>query len=543
MTGKASKTATLLLPWLIGLLALALRLWGIRWGVPSADHAFSYHTDETLVLGSSLACHPLLLLLDPKFYAYGCLVPNVNGFFLDIGTWSGLLTQNHKLPPELLTCRVVTALFGAATCPALFLAGKRLYSDTAGLVAATLYAIAPLAVQHAHFATVDVHATFWATLCLAFCADDHAAKAARYSESRKLKLPGWLFWAGIFAGLAAAAKYNVGLVLLAPLVACLLPPSPVLHGGESVASLRAKRFGGTLLGALIGFLAGCPAVFTNPGGIISGLLREAGVSRTDHGGIFAGMPPAFLTHVLQSGWTLGLFLPFAIAVGLFMAIRRRSSSDYVLLAFVVPYYLMIGASTAMYSRYTLPLFPALLLLVGALATSKRSLILLGIISVPSVLLSGLLDVEMSQPDTRDRALVWIRAQNFSKIGFATGPWHYHPPLTPELTHPRPDKARESASVSGFLLPADGEWNAQQLKAENPDAVILSDAEYQYRTGPAKAAYLEALDNGWELAHREQGQLATSGITLTPRDARFPYRFFLPYDMGYPSPTIVVFSRR
>jgi hypothetical protein len=146
---------------------------------------------------------------------------------------------------------------------------------------------------------------------------------------------------------------------------------------------------------------------------------------------------------------------------------------------------------------------------------------------------------MTLPDTRERALAWIREQNFQKIGFATGPWHYHPPLIPELTHPRPDKAREAAAATSNLLPADGEWNVEQLKTEDPDAVVLSEAEYVRAArskDPKAQAFFEALKDN----ERQEFKPADAWNRVTP--LKLPARW-LPYDMGYPSPSIVVFFRR
>ena len=545
-----------LLPSLIFLSALALRLWGIRWGLPNADHTFSYHTDETVVLISSLAVHPLLFLLDPGYYAYGCLVPITNGLVLDLGTWTHLLTPRPDSASALLACRLVTAVLGAATCGVLLATGKRLWGEASGFAAGAVYAVAPLAVQHAHFATVDVHATFWVSLCLLqtskilgthppapslglYPAPQGRGKGSNFRP---------LLWAGAFAGLAAAAKYNAGVVLLAPLAASFLEPIPRL-ASSSPPSLRQGRGKGgwVLLAALAGFVAGCPAVILNPSGLFAGLANEARISRTDHGGIFAGLPTAYLTQVLQSFWTMGMFLPFVVVVALVAALVRRKPADLALLAFIVPYFVMIGLSKAMYARYALPLFPPLFLLVGALAaTEKRAGLVRGALAfsaIPSVALALWLNLEFSTPDTRDRALVWIRAQNFKKIGFATGPWHYHPPLVPGLTHPQPAKAKEAAAASGFLVPADGEWNVEQLKTENPDAVILSEAEYARTDDNAnRIGFLSFLrrkdeDGKRVMDFRVWSRRSAIGI----RD--LPHTPSLPYDMGYVSPSIVVLFRR
>jgi hypothetical protein len=68
--------------WIIGIalvtaLALGLRLWGIEWGLPNALHFYSYHTDETRILGVSRPGPDGLNLFAgqflPHFYNYGSL--------------------------------------------------------------------------------------------------------------------------------------------------------------------------------------------------------------------------------------------------------------------------------------------------------------------------------------------------------------------------------------------------------------------------------------------------------------------------------------
>ena len=57
------------------LLALALRVWGLTWGLPSATHYFSYHPDESVVLGASSlpTMNVFAGKLLPHFYHYGSL--------------------------------------------------------------------------------------------------------------------------------------------------------------------------------------------------------------------------------------------------------------------------------------------------------------------------------------------------------------------------------------------------------------------------------------------------------------------------------------
>ena len=56
------------------LLALALRVWGLTWGLPSATHYFSYHPDESVMLEtSSVTMNVFAGRLLPHYYHYPSL--------------------------------------------------------------------------------------------------------------------------------------------------------------------------------------------------------------------------------------------------------------------------------------------------------------------------------------------------------------------------------------------------------------------------------------------------------------------------------------
>ena len=55
------------------LLALALRVWGLGWGLPSATHYFSYHPDESMVLSHAMTMNLFRGEWLPHWYHYGSL--------------------------------------------------------------------------------------------------------------------------------------------------------------------------------------------------------------------------------------------------------------------------------------------------------------------------------------------------------------------------------------------------------------------------------------------------------------------------------------
>src|SRR5690606_13519722 len=94
---------------------------------------------------------------------------------------------------HFLAGRVLSALCGAATIGATWLFGRRLFGTTAGLSAAALLAVAPLAVRDAHYVKHDVPVTLLIVLAHLVLARPQGARTPGIA-------PG--IWAAVFAGLA-----------------------------------------------------------------------------------------------------------------------------------------------------------------------------------------------------------------------------------------------------------------------------------------------------------------------------------------------------
>lgn len=552
---RSSRLSALLLLGVICLAALVLRFWGIRWGLPNAERAFGFHPDESDVVGASLRTHPLFLLLDPGFYNYGALPLLINGFFLHLAQALGFVpATGPNVPPSanaLLLARSITALFGTLTCPFLFGTGRMLYGTRAGLLAAGLYAVAPLAVQHGHFATVDVPATFFVAGCLYF-----AARCA--SPERRARD---LFWAGVWAGLAGAAKYNAVLVVLAGLVAWW----QARRGTKPLIQLM----GGTLLG----FVVGCPPIYLNPGGLLAAIQFEANHVRTGHGDVFTSTLPGFLYHIITNlFWGMGWPLTVVVLTAVGYAVYRRRAGDTLLAAFALPYYVLIGLAQVKFARYTLPLFPPLLLLVGGLVppSAHRAFrpVIFGLASAGAfaLILAGAFDAAMNGIDPREQAAQFVRQAGAQTVGFATGPWFYSPSLAPGLGNPQPRRAQAAASQAENprLIPcirieqetlADGttrphvtplEWDLPLLTQSQPDMVALSEFEYADSlriNRPETVAYVKALQAAYPQNHVFARPLQVFGIPVEKfiERAGLPCQP-LPHDMTYTNPTTLIFTK-
>lgn len=537
---------------IIACLGLALRLWGIEWSLPNAQHAFSYHPDEGVNLVNGVlqngVARPHLML---GFYNYGTLYFYLWQAAVAMGQTYRLLPAPSASPlapwqfiaPLLLAGRLVSAVCGMLTLWVIYAAGRRLYGWRAGIAAATVYAVVPAAALHAHFATVDVAATLFAALGLAM--------AARLLERPRLLD---IIAAGAVCGFAAATKYTTGLVLVAPAVALMLSersasgPAPEKRG---LARMHAARIAVLLGSAVAAFLLACPAPVLDWPRFAHDVSFEISKSRQGMGVLFSQTGSGWVYHLVTS-LRYGLGVPvliWALAAVAF-AVRRHSPADLVLLAFVAAYYGVIGAAQVRFLRYVIPLFPALALLCGGMAEEWGSGLwsrfqiagALFALAAAGVTSAGL-DHVMVLPDARDRALAYLdqSAPYGSSVALATSPWYWTPPLAPEFTSPNPQVRRAAAeALTRFRvrLPAPGtELDEAVFEPDAPRYVILSDLEtedWQRLRYPPWLRFQEHLAG--YTPHVFQNVPGWAGISLGKPG-------YVPNDLLYVYPRVTVYVRQ
>jgi hypothetical protein len=323
-----------------------------------------------------------------------------------------------------------------------------------------------------------------------------------------------------------------------------------------------------LLGAAaMGFLAGCPVVFLNPPRTFGAIFFEARHAGTGHGDVFAATPPALLYHaVFNLRWGLGWPLLIVSAVAIAYALFRRRPGDILMLAFLIPFYGLLGMAQIKFARYTLPLFPPLALLTGSLIpwpptvpAARRQTVLvsgaLGAAAVFALLFSLAIDNTMNGIDPRDRAAAYLRRSGVRSVGFATGPWFYAPPLNPILASPNPGAARSSVtkfeSTPRLIAAEKGgspvEWSVELLRETKPDAIALSEmneyADAQRARLPAAMTYLAAVRESYPKETVFANPMQVFGLPFTKLSTTngLPTQN-LPQDMTYTNPTTVIFAR-
>lgn len=476
-------------PVAILLVATVLRLWGIRWGLPDGQDYASYHPDETVnLVNAVLDDGALRPHLDIGFYNYGSFyfllwqvaaaVNHAYGFVRIAGSASiGEADPTTTVAALLLVGRLLSAACGVLTVAVLFAVGRRLYSRKAGLVAGAIYAIAPVAVVNAQYATVDATATFLVAATL--------APVAALLDRPTLRMA---VAAGALAGLAAATRYNTAIVLCAVLVACWSPREP-----WRPAALRASVAVGAAIAA---FIAGCPGVVLNWDRFHADVMFEAAKSMAGMGNLFRDTGPGWIYHATVS-FRYGLAMPLLLltAAGIIHSLVARERRSAPLLALVIPFYFLMSMAEVRFLRYILPLVPPLALLTARFVTGsgceppwrgRATGAAFAAIALMTLFVSGAMSAAMARPDPRDLARDYIRRAlpAGATIAFATTPAYYTPRLLPEFGAPTPGAVRRRMVLSAespwtLRLPAEGtEWDLAVLAEPEPDMVILSDAETQ-----------------------------------------------------------------
>jgi 4-amino-4-deoxy-L-arabinose transferase-like glycosyltransferase len=443
--------------------ALVLRLWGSRFGAPHL-----YHPDEAKLVQFAVRLLDVSHLsrdtflknqvyppLTPYLYVIAFGLHGLAGLWGALGPGVSVASLSSSGAFALTyTARLVSIACAVATVGATFALGRRLYGPRVGLAAAALLAVAPLHVRDAHYATADVPATLFATLAI--------LAAARTLEDGRARAAAW---AGLAAALAAAGKYQAGVVALVVVLAITLGRrargEPVL--ARTTAARIALAAGASLAAFLLlvpyplldginHFAWGQP--WRTPGQLAFmmsveaegkvGILRGAGPFPLLTGNVYEGFGFTY-PNDLPRGMGVGAFLvALAATVGLGVrGLLRRRAADLVLV--VMPFCILglIQGMSYQAVRHLLPAVPCLTIaaavalddIVRRVATRAghpgRAALVLGVIvallGAEGVTRAARANFVLGAKDTRTEALEWIerRWPRGAKLALE----FYGPPVT------------------------------------------------------------------------------------------------------------------
>ena len=411
----ASRTERTLLAAIL-LIALALRVWAIDFGLP-----YLYHPDEP----SKIEIAQNIVKtgdLNPHYFKKPTLLIYANALlylpYYAVGKARGEFHSMADIPPPerlnmgvghigapgaVVLGRTLTAIVGVLGVLLTWVLGRRLFGrPEPALIAALATAVSPVNVIQSHF--IEVNA-FLGTAVLGVAW--YALRIYDYGTRRDYLLAGFL------TGVAVSCKYPGAVIAVMPVAAHWL------RSGRRLKPL------GYLVQSFIlmpvGFFLFTPFAIFDPVHFLLGAGSEAYHYASGHSG-YEGMAPLwYLEYAVGSEGPLSVLA----VVGLVWAVLRRLDRIVLMGVFVVAYYGFVSCFEVRNSRTLLPITPFLFLLgswlfielvdrfrVSApsrrrtLAAAGLALLLLVSIGVP-LKETIAYDAQLGRVDSRETARVWI----------------------------------------------------------------------------------------------------------------------------------------
>lgn len=485
-------------PWIgviIFALAFALRLIGINWGLPNNLHYQSYHPDEPINFAASLQIDPAHFNFTPGFYNYGTLYLTIAKVASGYCPPPASDTKDSIAVYErccLFAGRIVSALAGAGTAWVVFALLRRRTLTFGAAFGGIAMAIAPGFLVHSRFFTVDVTATFLFALSLYF--------ALRLLPNKNGEQPThfirWAILAGLFVGLSAGAKYAGALGILAVFAAIALSSGKQ----KSILFVLAPFV------ALIAFIVATPGVILDQARFKADFIYELAHTQSGQGLVFVDTPPGYIAHILGMSVGFGTLAMLMGIGGLAYAAYKKHRWAWTVLAFALPYYLLIGHSEVKFLRYEFPLYVPLAIGLGwAVGQSHqrggwgRAAVILGIFAVGGQLRNSIqYNIWMAATDPRDEAGAFFKNEAAKHpsltVGVTDDPWFYTPALYKDSAMSRPEWASHGLQA--------------MTQATAPKVVYFTlDQKPDYVTYSSLESYdLDRLSNAKNLSPNDQARV-------------------------------------
>jgi 4-amino-4-deoxy-L-arabinose transferase-like glycosyltransferase len=334
---------------LVLVLALGLRLWGIRQGLP-----YAYNSDEDAhfvprAIGIFAAGWNPHYFANPPAFTYLL-------HFLFALWFGGAGATSHTFatnPTAVFTlARAAAAILGTLAVWLLYAAGARLFDRGVALLAAALQAVAFLPVFYAHLALNDVPTLAPLTLSLL-----GTAGVLRSGRRR------WYLLAGIGLGLGCATKYTAGIVLLPLLAAAAARYLDEPRRGARVLAGLAL----TGISALAAFIVANPYAILDFHNFEQGIAHQSTVSSEAEGKLGAPHESGILYYLWSFTWGLGWVPALAALGGAFTVWWRERRLGWVLVPAPLLYLAFMGGQGRYFGRWLLPIFPIVCLLAALFA--------------------------------------------------------------------------------------------------------------------------------------------------------------------------------
>jgi hypothetical protein len=376
--------------------ALALRLWGVKQGLP-----YAYNADENAhfvpkaiqLFGHGWNPH---YFVNPPAYTYVLHLVFALWYGGREGVSSTFAIDQGQV---FIIARVVSAIAGTLAIWALYLAGSRFFDRRVGLLSAALLAVAFLPVFYSHLALNDVPTL--APICLSLWGTAGVLRDGRRH---------YYVLAGVGLGLACATKYTGGIVLL-----------PLL----GAVALRRDVKGIVLAGVLsvLAFFVANPYAFIDHGAFHQGLVHQSTAADDALGKLGLTQSSGIAYYLWTFTWGLGWVPAIAAAVAIVVLALRDPPAFVVLAPAPVAFLLFMGTQGRFFGRWLMPIFPLACILAAYLAVravdalaARRPALAPVLLAVGAVALCGQGLVYslhsgrvLARADTRNLARDWLVA--------------------------------------------------------------------------------------------------------------------------------------
>lgn len=383
----------------IMLAGLALRIWGIDFGLP-----YQFHQDEPIIVNHALAYgtgdfNPHFFIIPPLtsyilfiFYAIFFLIGNATMMFN--GAESFAISFFKDPTYFYLIGRTVTGFLPSLL--AIYLTYRmalKFFSRKVALYSSLVMSVSFLNVINAHYIYTD-------NLLVLFVLLAYIAMPALIENSTLIRY----ILSGVFIGIAIATKYNAALLivpfLLAHLIACKRGIKNMLFDTKLLI----------FLGAVV-----LSFIICNPYSVLDWRFFLLSVTkRIRHG--YMG----WSHHIIYSMFEgLGVMPTLLGIAGLSVLLLRRFKEAIFIISFPIFYYLHLVFASQSFSRYALALIPFFAIGTGFLLfdyfypkckTQARRFIIVAIsffIIMPTLVKSIKADILFAGEDTRVAAARWI----------------------------------------------------------------------------------------------------------------------------------------
>jgi hypothetical protein len=438
--------------------------------------------------------HPGSTVIVPLALAYRATDVVLHGGPI-VGASRSIETRFRESPSDFfLLGRLWTVLLSVASVAALFLLGRLLWGDAAGLVAAGLYALVPLVVNYGRIVRSDSAGACFGLLAL--CA---IVVMAERPTARQYAV------AGAAIGLAVASRYF--LIVLLPVAAVVWFTSRA-EGRRPRPTLLLLLGGGAL--ALFALLT--PYFFLDWKSVSESLQAETVGQIGNTGFSFLDNVSYYFADAIPDavGWAAYV----AALCGIGIVLLRRDRRAMIPLGFAVAFTLAISTSSLHWPRWIIPVLPVLmlfaaraLLLAARQVTRAASLpdddrigrvVVAGGLVAVAALVPAIALVRLERtavtPSTRELMRAWIIK--------------HVPPGTPVAQEVKGPELRSAGYpvLARYDLPADGtvaDYIAHGYHYLVVNAYIALDYRLAHERFPEYAAFYNFLRRHGQLLHDER----------------------------------------